>query len=377
MIYSANFSSKTFVIVVAIMFYLSGCGQRNGPPIRSAHDSLHAEKNILIAVLPFTNSSGVPAPLSDIRQLFLDSFKEYGVTILENKVLETFMTNNRIRYVGGVDLATAQDLKWKTGAEAALVTTLELYSEEPPPKIALVSRLVSTGNDPTILWMDGIGLAGDDSIGLLELSLIKDPRKLLQNVVRDLTASLTAYLSGREDRGKSMEGSIRLWPSLYHRSPIFDSTIKYRVAVAPFLQLSERRNAGNIMALHFVRLLRAIGSFSVIEPGLVRDTFLQYRIIMDDGLSLAQADILFSKLDADLILAGKIFDYQDYVGLFGRAKVDFSALLIERKSREVVWSCESHHVGDEGVFFFDWGKIHTAHKMASGMVVSALETLVE
>jgi hypothetical protein len=34
-------------------------------------------------------------------------------------------------------------------------------------------------------------------------------------------------------------------------------------------------------------------------------------------------------------------------------------------------------VGDEGVFFFDWGRINTAHKMASEMVASALETLAE
>jgi hypothetical protein len=57
--------------------------------------------------------------------------------------------------------------------------------------------------------------------------------------------------------------------------------------------------------------------------------------------------------------------------------VDFSALLIERKSQEVVWASESDNEGDDGVFFFDWGKVNTAHAMASEMVLSAVETIVE
>ena len=66
------------------------------------------------------------------------------------------MLKHRLRYVAGIDRATARELKWETGAGALLITVLELYSEELPPKISLASRLVSTGSDPTILWMDGI-----------------------------------------------------------------------------------------------------------------------------------------------------------------------------------------------------------------------------
>ena len=98
---------------------------------------------------------------------------------------------------------------------------------------------------------------------------------------------------------------------------------------------------------------------------------------MDDGLSYAQTDLLSSKLNVDLILTGKIFDYQDYEGFAGKPKVDFSALLIEKKSREVVWAAESHHQGDDGVFFFDWGKISTAYAMASEMVLTTVETITE
>jgi len=147
--------------------------------------------------------------------------------------------------------------------------------------------------------------------------------------------------------------------------------------VVPFFNLSERRFAGEIIALNFVEQMMTQKNFSVIEPGIVRQILLQMRIVMHDGISFDDAHALFSKLNVDLILAGKIFDYQDSQGTSGTAKVDFSALALEKQSREVVWTSQSFNEGDHGVFFFDWGKINTAHAMASEMVQSALETLAE
>ena len=91
---------------------------------------------------------------------------------------------------------------------------------------------------------------------------------------------------------------------------------------------------------------------------------------MDDSISLAQSDILFSTLNADLILAGKVMDYQDYRGVWGKAKVDFSAQLFGRKSRSVVWSSRSYNDGEEGIYLFDFGKVNTAHVLTNRMIRS-------
>jgi hypothetical protein len=47
--------------------------------------------------------------------------------------------------------------------------------------------------------------------------------------------------------------------------------------------------------------------------------------------------------------------------------VDFSVLFIERRTRQVVYSSYSQNQGDDGVLFFDWGRVNTAHAMASQM----------
>lgn len=374
---STNFSSKTLVILFTLLVCFSVCSAAGDFVMSLPKDTPASQEKLLTAILPLSNLSGSPAPLSDIRQLIINSFRKRGLKILDEETLERFISRHRIRYLGGINSLMAQDFREETGAKAVLITSVDLYSERPPPKIAITSRLVSTGDDPTILWMDGVGLAGDDSVGLLGLSLIEDPHKLLKKAVLHLSASFGKYLSSERYVEDTQRKIVKFWPQVFYRSPIIDLGTKHTLAVVPFVNLSERKFAGEIMGFHFVRQLRVLQNLTILEPGVVRKALLQLRIIMDDGISFADTDALFSSLDADLILGGKIFDYQDYQGATGRPKVDFSALLIDRKSREVVWYSESHHRGDDGVFFFDWGKINTAQRLASEMVASALNTLVE
>jgi TolB-like protein len=325
------------------------------------------EGKFSIALLPIENLSGTMAPLKDIRELYIFQLRRRGFHILEDETLEKFLARNRIRYTGGINKAVAQAFKNETGVGGVLITSLELYSEVSPPKIALTSRLVSTGDNPIILWIDGVGLAGDDSPGILELGLIEDPRVLLEKAIGGLTGSLENFL-GKKSKSESIKNAKRKFrPKVSYRSDLLVPDRRYTVAVAPFLNFSGRRNAGEILELQFIRNLKKFAQFDVIEPGVVRQQLLTLRIIMPEGISLANADALFATLNADLILAADVMEYQDYQGVFGNPKVDFFVQLIEKKSRSVVWSSVSHNEGDDGVFFFDRGKVNTAHAMASQM----------
>jgi TolB-like protein len=130
------------------------------------------------------------------------------------------------------------------------------------------------------------------------------------------------------------------------------------VAVVPFFNLSERRNAGEILALHFIRHLSAFRQFRVVDAGVARQPLLDARIIMDGGLSISDAETVAALIEADFVLAGRVLRYEDYDGPAGRIGVDFSTVLIERKSRKVVWSSDSYNDGST----------KTAHAMATQMV---------
>ena len=375
MIFLTNFSNKLLVILAVLFICLSACTRLNGQAVKETTEPFI--NKVPIAVLPVNNLSGLPAPLSDIRQLLINSLNKAGINTLDEEVLERVMAKHRIRYVGGIDTVAAKAFKNEALTETALITSLELYNDVFPPKIALTSRLVSVGKTISILWMKGIGITGDDSPGILELGLIEDPQTLLRKALQNITVSLSEYLS---DQGSGMDidkNRKKFWPKVIFQSPILNPGIKYRVAILPFFNYSDRKYAGQIIALQFVRQLLTYKNFEVIEPGIARHELLGLRVIMDDGLSLANADIIFSRLNADLILTGKVIDYQDYQGAGGKSKVDFSAILIDRKSREVVWSSKSYNQGDDGVFFFDWGRVNTAHVMASEMAHQVVEMITE
>ncbi len=329
-----------------------------------------------IAVFPLENLSGSAVPLKALREFLSEELRQRGFPLLDEDALERFMARHRVRYTAGIDGETAQALKNETGAGGVLMTSVELYSEGIPPKIALTSRLVSTGDAPEITWVDGVGLAGDDHPGILNLGLINDPRALVHKALGMIGASLARRMA-RQGGGKETEKAGRRFrPRIAYRSDL-EGERKYTVAIAPFFNKSERKNAGDVLALQFVRALHGLGNFEVIEPGLVRKAFLSLRMIMDEGVSLEDAHALFAVLGADLVLAGEVLDYQDYQGANGSAKVNFTVQLIERKNRTVVWSSESYNQGDEGVFFFDLGKVSTAHAVASRMADSIGGILVK
>jgi TolB-like protein len=365
MILSTSYSSKASVLILAGFFFFSALA--NAKEIRT-ETAPSGDTKFRIAMFPVENLSGTAAPLEEIRQALIERLNKQGVEVLGEENLEKFMAKHRIRYVGGLDRAIAKAFKEEMGIEGVLITSLEFYSETDPPKIALTSRLISTGEAPSILWIDGAGLAGDDSPGILGLGLIEDPKALLEKAMKSVTDSLIRYLLTRKDEGKDRGAKKKFRPKVVYRSPELDPERKYVMAVLPFFNRSERKYAGEILVLHFIRQLRKFNNFDIIEPGILRQELLGLRVIMEDGVSLTNADAIFSVLDADVIVSGRVIDYQDYQGLWGKPKVDFSTVLIERKSREVVWGSNSYNEGDDGVFFFDRGKVNTAYVMASQMV---------
>jgi TolB-like protein len=377
MIFLKSLFTSIIIFVFVIPVGISGCAVKNEPARPVSGDAPDDGSGLKIAVLPVFNISGTPAPLHLIHQALLNSLNRKGLNLLVPDLVESVIRKHRIRYLGGINYTTSQVFREEAGAEAVLITSLELYSEISPPKIALTSRLVSTAEHMPILWMRGIGMAGNDAPGLLDLYLIEEPQKLLDLAVQNLSNLLAQYLSGSSDGADSQKIRNTFRPRSSFLAPDLNLDMKKRVAVIPFFNTSERKHAGEIIALQFVKALTAHDNFSVIEPGVVRQTLLDMRIIMQDGLSLADADLIFSRLEADLVLSGDIMDYQDYKGLEGQPRVDFLAQIIAKKSREIVWAVKSHNRGDDRVFFFDWGKVRTAYAMSTQMVHWAVGDLVQ
>ncbi len=357
-------SSPLFVFGVCVLLFVSGCASGKEDARNNVRTQAATGR---IAVFPVENLSGKLAPLGAIRALLIEKLKSQGISVLDDETLDKVVTKHRIRYTAGVEQGIAKAIREEAGAEAILVPSLELYDEANPPKVAIFCRLVATGDNPAVVWIDGTGMAGDDSPGILGLGLIEDPRVLLTNAVESLTKSLAEFSSEASEGRTRRRVAGKFRPKIVYRSDVVDPGKEYSIAVMPFFNKSARKYAGEIIALHMIRNLMSFQNFVIVEPGIVREELLRFRIIMSDGVSLPDTETILNAVNADLVLNGEVLDYQDYQGSYGSPKVDFSVLFIERRTRRVVYSSYSQNQGDDGVVFFDLGRVNTAHAMAAQM----------
>jgi TolB-like protein len=346
--------------------------------------ALRNEPSFSVAVLPVENLSGTPAPLQEIRKRLAEGMKKRGIATLPEAELLRFMARHRMRYAGGITTDLAQAFLKETGTKAVLITSVVSYFEGPPPKLAFFVRLVSTGKEVAVLWIRSVGMSGDDHTGFLGLGRIVDPAKLLRQGVDTALDSMArsvpegmAKISVQDfiDPEQSGWAKARFRPKRFYRSSelAVGKGGTFTVAVLPFRNIGTRRNAGEVMALHFVSRLANIEHVRVIEPGVVREEMLRRRIIQEDGLSGPQAALLFSMMEADMFVTGNVSAYQD---AGGEPDVGFSVLGFEKKNQRVVWSSRSDNRGNDHVLFFDWGEVKTAAVVASEMVREVVERIV-
>lgn len=353
----------------------------------------------LYAVLPVDNISAVKAPLKEIHQALIKVLSEKGFRLLAPEVLEDFMEKNRMRYTGGVNAEIGRKLRAELGVDGVFITSLEAWQDGSPPRVSLITRVDLSGEWPEILWIDSVGLTGNDAPGLLGIGTINSAEQLLANALDSLVRSFQLYLEGgyptyrfASDRqemkpvnganrtadasGSKREG--RHQPRFTYRAPDFAPAGFYAVAVVPFLNVDVRKNAGDVVGLHFIKQLNRYENLRPVEPGLIRQVLLDYRLIMEEGPSLASSDILTSKkqlgFGADLVLFGKVFDYQEGPST---SKVDFSVQAFDGKKREIIWTSHSYATGNDGVYFFDFRNIPSAHGLTSRMSGAVVDLLEE
>lgn len=318
-----------------------------------------------IAFFPLENLSGTDAPLVDITNKYKELLQQNDISLVSQERLDAFMSRHRVRYTGGIGAELAHALREEEQVEAVLITSLESYDNGKPPKLALTSRLVLCEEEPEIVWIDGVGLTGEDTPGLLGLKRIATFEPLQQKALGMLIDSMLENLDGKTTQPAADQNMIR--PDDAYLASDFSAEQHYKIAVVPFLNRYARRNAGFIIPLNIVKLLQRHPNLEVVEPGLVREQLLKYRLIMQAGPSLAVADVLASgsSLSADLILSGYVFDYQDQ---FGIPKIDFATRLFSGPKREIIWWSRSIATGDDGVYFFDVGRYRSAHVMLQDML---------
>lgn len=365
-------------VVAAALGLALACAGRPGPgafqPPRTENTGATSPR---LVIFPFENLSGVAAPAPEIRKELREALAGRGLDILPEAEVETVLARHRIRYTAGVAGDVGRALLAETGAPFVLVGSVDLFDQSENPKLALTVRLVGTGETPRLLWMHSEALSGQERPGFLGLGVIGEYPALQNRVVNRMadriTAALRATGGGQTPLTAGEPARRRHRPRTLYRGEGGAGGGLGRVAVLPFVNETGRPKAGELVSLHFVRELAARPGVDIVEPGVVREALLRARVIQEGGLSFGQAEVLRAELGVDLVVTGRVLEYQEagVAALVPRA--GFSVLGIGAARRQVVWSSTSFNRGDDGVFFFDAGLVGTAHQLTAAMVRAAVE----
>jgi hypothetical protein len=358
------------IILLLTLASLSGCaGVRD-----NAEESIQSgsgQVKPLLAVLPVQNYSSTPAPLYDLHQAFAEHLQHHGLQLLGKEELEAFMARHRLRHVGGIGRGINRAFAEEEGVDGVIITYLEEYRKKKPPKFSLMARLIMVSDLPEVVWMDSASFAGNEAPGLLNLGLVNNINVLEERAMERLANSLVDYLAGQQPQGIQQRHrenpEINSRPRIYYKSRSLTPDKKHKIVIMPFLNESERRFAGELIGLHFLKhMVMNRDAYEVIEPGVVRNELLANRVVIPYGLSVADDELVFSQLDADLLLSGDVMDYSDPGG-DNMPTVNFTSYAIAREDNEMVWSSQSINSGDEGVHIFGLDRIFTASVLSSYM----------
>jgi hypothetical protein len=323
-----------------------------------------------VLVLPLENLAAAPVPLVEMLGPIDRMVALAGAEAIGGERVDDYLARYRIRYTGGVDRVAARAAKADLGADAILVTSVELYSTI-PPRLGIAMRLVSAGEEPAILWADGVSRAGDESPGWFRLGLILDLGRLQDEVLGALGTSLGNFLAGKGPPATRCPQGGWFRPRIAYRARPDERDV-HSMAVLPFVNLTPRRGAGELVALEFAHQFATAEGYKVAEPGVVREELLRRRIVMEDGVSVDQARMVLNALEADLVVAGYVFAYDDGLGVPGS---NFTVVIIDRKTGRIVWESTSYNQGSDSETVFGLGKVGTAPALTCRMVRTAVDTL--
>lgn len=347
-------------IVLAVCAACAGARPAGAGASRGAEAGSSAYR---IALFPAENMSASPVPLRGIDGQIARELASAGLEVVTGDLVERFLERHRIRYTGGVDSGTAAAAHEELAVEGILVASVQLYDAGTVPRLAVTMRLVSASEQANLVWMEGSARTGDEAPGFLGLGVIRRYADLEHRELSRLAASLAKTLAGKAGVASPCPSDRRFRPRIAFRSPRFDPSRPYSVAVLPFVNETSRRRAGDALALEFTRQLAAVPRLRVAEPGVVRERLIHHRVVMEGGVSVDAARTVLDSLHADLVLAGYVRETGE-----GEGAVDFTVLALEREHGTVVWESTSHSSRADGVWFFDLGKISTASGLACRMV---------
>lgn len=148
-----------------------------------------------------------------------------------------------------------------------------------------------------------------------------------------------------------------------------------KVAVFPFKNLTEIKDAGKIVSEIFISELHKSRLFIVEEPANISRFILQEKITTIGELDIESALVLGRRLKTEYVLFASVEEF----GLDrrkGTPVIALSARLINTTTGDIYWYNYSREYGDDYRIIFNYGTIHSVSKLVKKVTNKMVDSII-
>jgi TolB-like protein len=158
-------------------------------------------------------------------------------------------------------------------------------------------------------------------------------------------------------------------------SPEYDFSFIKRIAVLPFENLTNEKNAGFIIMYSVSNAFLVSNLVDVALPGDALNAFYQFRVSSGNQLSSQQLNQICNTLKVQAVVTGSINKYElKSEGYVTYPEISFTMMMVDCESGNIIWSI-SKSTEKPGVFVRHFGaKSETLNEALDRLVKEAVGT---
>ena len=150
-----------------------------------------------------------------------------------------------------------------------------------------------------------------------------------------------------------------------------------RVGVLPFVNESEKRQAGEIVTNTFNTILFKSDIFQIEEKGNIEKFLISEKVKSVQMMDMEQLKKLGMRLKIDAVFIGVVEEFTggDWGGRLTTPVVVIRVKLIDIRSGKVLWMVRHKKSGDDYITVFGFGRVRSISALTKKVVSEIIETI--
>ncbi|MGA1795629.1 MAG: hypothetical protein ACMUIL_07200 [bacterium] len=146
-----------------------------------------------VAILPFENLSGRFLAIDALMSPVYDSMKNL-FSLPNYDEVDEIVLRMRLRHTGFLTSREASEIGKKLEADAIILGMICVYQGPPDPQIALIMKMIGTGEGTPLLWMNHVMVSGTMRDGWFGRDRITESAALIDKSLRSLVTQIPVGL---------------------------------------------------------------------------------------------------------------------------------------------------------------------------------------